>query len=71
MKINIKNKLIIMGDFNSQVGRQRKDGEEVNIGPYNSGKRNKRGWKLISFCHEHQLKIVNTLFKKRKGRMWT
>ena len=69
-KVNKKSKLLIMGDFNSQVGK-RMEGEESTMGKYNYGERNKRGWKLIRFCQEHELKIINTLFKKRKGKMWT
>jgi len=69
-KINDKKRLIVMGDFNSQVGQQR-EGEEAVIGGNNYGKRNERGEELIKFCMENELKIVNTIFKKRKERRWT
>lgn len=69
-KVNKKNRILIMGDFNSQIG-QRKEEEEDIMGPYNYGERNESGWRLIRFCQEYQLEIINTLFKKRKGRMWT
>ena len=70
IKTNKKNKLIIMGDFNSQVG-QRRMGEENTIGKYTYGERNEKGDKLIQFCMENELKVINTMFKKRKGRRWT
>jgi len=60
----------MMGDFHSQIGKRR-DEERDTIGPYNYGNRNERGWKLVRFCQEHQLKIANTMFKKRIGRRWT
>ena len=40
-------------------------------GPSNYGSRNERGNKLINFCQENNLKIVNSYFKKRAGRKWT
>ncbi len=65
-----KDWVIIMGDFNSQIGSRKKE-EETIIGPYNYGKRNDRGEKLVQFCLENNLKIINTWFKKRKGKQWT
>ena len=67
---NGKDKLIIMGDFNSQIG-EREDFENEIMGPYNYGKRNERGRELIQFCRENRLKIVNTFFKHRRGKRWT
>ncbi len=58
-----KDLVIIMGDFNSQIGSRKKE-EETIIGPYNYGKRNDRGEKLVQFCLENNLKIINTWFKK-------
>ncbi len=58
-----KDWVIIMGDFNSQI-RSRKKEEETIIGPYNHCKRNDRGEKLVQFCLENNLKIINTWFKK-------
>lgn len=66
---NIKN-IYILGDFNSQIG-QRNVFEDHIMGPYCYGKRNERGEKLILFCQEHQLKIGNSMFKSRRGKMWT
>lgn len=41
------------------------------MGSYNYGKKRERGETLIRFCMENELKIVNTLFKKRKRSCWT
>ena len=67
---NNKHQILILGDFNSQVG-SRLPGEQEIMGPYNYGIRNERGERLLQFCAENRLKIVNTFYKKRKGRMWT
>jgi len=69
-KHNLNNPILIMGDFNSQIG-ERKAGEEGILGPYNFGTRNKRGANMVHFCLENNLKITNTFFKKRKGKRWT
>ncbi|XP_065201196.1 craniofacial development protein 2-like [Planococcus citri] len=62
--------IFVMGDFNSQVGKG-KNKDECVIGRYGYGKRNKRGWRLLRFCEEFNLKIMNTFYKKREGRLWT
>jgi hypothetical protein len=62
--------IIILGDFNSQVGMSL-HGEWKFIGNYGYGKRNERGWRLLNFCQENNLKIVNTFYKKRMSRRWT
>ena len=60
---------VIMGDSNAKVGL----GDPVKscIGPYGLGARNTRGDSLIKFAESHQLKIMNTFFKKRLHRRWT
>ncbi len=70
IKTNKKHQLIVMGDFNSQIGKRENEEGEV-MGPYTYGQRNERGQKLIRFCQSMSLKIVNTFFKKRYGRRWT
>lgn len=69
-KQNIKNHLLILGDFNSQIGLQKTD-EQETVGKFNYGKRNPRGAKLVLFCQENNFKLVNTFFKKREGKRWT
>ena len=47
--------LIVMGDWNSVVGK----GREGNIvGEYGLGKRNDRGSRLVEFCAEHHQHLV-------------
>ena len=70
IKIGIKNKLMIIGNFDAKVGKRTDEEEEV-LGPYYTyGERNERGWELICFCQENRLKIMNTK-KKRMGKRWT
>ncbi len=67
---NYKQQIIIQGDFNSQIG-ERNSEEEGMMGKYSYGKRNGRGWRLIRFCLENKLKIMNTMYKKRMSDRWT
>ena len=53
-----------MGDWNSQVGQREKEEKDVLV-KYGYGKRNDRGWRLLRFCQEKNLKIINTFFKKK------
>lgn len=64
------NIILLMGDWNSQVGKREK-GEKSTIGEYGYGKRNERGWRLVRYCQEYNLKIINGYFKKRMGKRWT
>jgi hypothetical protein len=41
------------------------------MGKFGYGKRNERGWRLLRFCQEKNLKIINTFFKKRLGKRWS
>ena len=70
LKINERNKVILMGDFNSQVGERYAEEKHI-LGPYNYGKRNESGERLLNFCTSNNLKVVNTYFKKRAGKRWT
>lgn len=69
-KPKVRDYLLIMGDFNAQIG-QRESEEDMIMGKTNYGKRNKNGWKLVGWCQENNMKIANTYFKKRKGKLWT
>lgn len=62
--------IIVMGDFNSQIGKRRQ-GEENVIGNYSTGKRNKNGQRLVNFILENNFTILNTLFKKKLKNRWT
>nr|XP_034832243.1 uncharacterized protein LOC117989050 [Maniola hyperantus] len=59
-----------MGDFNAQIG-SRRNGEEIVIGPYSSGRRTRNGEKLILLAYEHNLRILNSQYKNRIGNRWT
>ena len=60
---------IVMGDFNAKTGQG--NASELGTGPYGLGTRNARGDSLINFAVRHQLKIMNTMFKKSPNRRWT
>ena len=59
---------IVMGDFNSKVGSERSDSV---VGPFGIGEKNERGERLIEWCKEHNLAIMNTWFKNHPRRCWT
>lgn len=61
---------IVMGDFNAQIGPPR-NGEDIVLGPYSSGKRTRNGQKLMEMAFENHMKILNSQFKKRASRKWT
>lgn len=69
MKLTKKGELnIIIGDFNAKVGVGAK-GDVV--GGFGLGIRNLRGDRLVQFCTEQQLAIVNTFFKQPPRRLYT
>ena len=54
-----KDVLFIIGDWNAKVGSQ-------ETGKFFLGVQNEAGRKLIEFCQENALVIVNTLFQQHK-----
>ena len=60
---------IVMGDFNAKI--RQGNASELGTGPYGLGTRNAGGDSLINFAVRHQLKIMNTVFKKSPNRSWT
>ena len=60
---------IVMGDFNAKTGQG--NASELCTGPYRQGTHNARGDSLINFAVRHQLKIMNTMFKKSPNRRST
>ena len=60
--------LCVMGDLSAKVGKER----TTNItGQYGMGTRNKRGERLLEFCHQNELIITNTYFKQNPRKLYT
>lgn len=68
---NAHKQIIVMGDFNGQIGKCNSPGEEYTIGKYAHGKRTKNGARLVSFALQNKLSILNSFFKKKKSKKWT
>ncbi|CAF4744203.1 unnamed protein product [Pieris macdunnoughi] len=64
------NIIILMGDFNAQVGARQNDDEYI-LGEFAYGKRSINGQRLIDLLLEHNLTIANSIFKKNKNNKWT
>ena len=62
--------LIIGGDMNAHIGRDREGFEEV-MGCYGFGDRNGEGEVVLQICKNHQLRILNTYFKKDREKLIT
>uniref|UniRef100_A0A8D8YDR6 Craniofacial development protein 2 n=1 Tax=Cacopsylla melanoneura TaxID=428564 RepID=A0A8D8YDR6_9HEMI len=60
--------LLLIGDFNSKVGKQRRGD---TMGPYGTGKINDRGENFINFCIENDLVITNTWFEQKETARYT
>ena len=63
-----KDVLFIIGDWNAKVRSQKTPGVTSKFG---LGVQNEAGQRLIEFCQENALVIKNTLFQKRKRRLYT
>jgi len=63
-----KDVLFIIGDWNAKVGSQETPGVK---GKFGLGIKNEAGQRLIEFCQENALVIVNTLFQQHKRRLYT
>ena len=59
------NLLVIGGDMNAQIGKNRNNKYSL----HNTSNRN--GQHLIDFMIENRLKCLNTNFQKREGKLWT
>ena len=60
--------LFIIGDWNVKVGSQETPGV---TGIFGLGMWNEAGLRLIEFCQENALDIVNNLFQQHKRRLYT
>ena len=63
-----KDVLFITGDWNAKVGSQEISGV---TGKFGQGVQNETGKRLVEFCQENALVIVNTLFQQHKRRLYT
>ena len=63
-----KDVLFIIGDWNGKVESQETPGL---TGKFGLGAQNEAGQRLIEFCQENTLVIVNTLFQQHKRRLYT
>ena len=63
-----KDVLFIIGDWKVKVGGQ---GIPRVTGKFGLGVQNEAGQRLIEFCQENALVIVNTLFQQHKRRLYT
>ena len=63
-----KDILFIIGNQNAKVGSQEIPGVTGKVG---FGVQNEAGQRLIEFCQENTLVIVNTLFQQHKRRLYT
>ena len=63
-----KDVLFIIGDWNAKVGSQETPGV---TGKFGLEIRNEAGQRLIEFCQENALVIINTLFQQHKRRLYT
>lgn len=64
-----KSNVVIRGDFNALVGEQ--DISSNCLGKFGLGNQNERGAKLLLFCEQFEMIIINTLFKVPKRRRCT
>ena len=60
--------LCVMGDFNAKVGKEK---YEKIAGSHGLGNRNERGDRLIEFCQQNNLCVVNTWFQQPTRRLYT
>lgn len=70
IKSNADNHIILMGDFNAQIGTRQNIHEYV-LGKFGYGKRSRNGQKLVEFLMEHNLSALNSFFKKNQRNKWT
>ena len=61
-----KDVLFITGDWNAKVGSQETPGV---TGKFGLGVQNESGQRLIEFCQENALVIVNTFYQQEKRRL--
>jgi len=70
-ELDMKDLLIIMGDFNVKVGRSWMTAGGA-LGKFGVGDTSEAGERLIHFANANNLVVSNTCFKQvRRNRLWT
>ena len=67
-KVPTKDIVMVMGDFNAKVGKL---SSTPVTGPGGLGEINSAGERLLDFCTEHNLRLVNTWFTHHPRRLYT
>ena len=62
--------IIVMGDWNGHVGRER-DGYEGVVGAQSIGDRNDDGRRILDFCLVNNAAIMNTFYEQQELHKWT
>ena len=70
---NANELVLALGDFNGHVGKcaEKLEGIQCHGGYYGIGKRNAEGRMLLDFCHQKELCVANTWYKKKDKRKVT
>jgi len=65
--------LLLMGDFNTKVGRTEPSAMSSAVGLYGLGETNEAGEQLEDVCLEHELALADSMFKQHQRRLdtWT
>ena len=64
---NKSDQLLVMGDFNSKVGRIVDSNEKGVVGNFGLGEINDFGERLVEFAMENEMAVTNTMFMNHKG----
>lgn len=68
--MSVNDKLVVLGDFNAQIGRDHCLWEGI-IDRHSIGSCNANGQLLLGLCAEHQLVVTNTIFQLPKRQKTT
>ncbi|KAG8232471.1 hypothetical protein J437_LFUL018285 [Ladona fulva] len=63
-----KDRVVVMGDWNASVGNEQVGGI---VGNYGTGGTDERSRRLIEFCRDRKMIIMNTWFKHHKRKLYT
>ena len=69
-RVPVTDHLIVGGDMNGHIGMDRAGYEEV-LGRYGFGDRNAEGEPVLDLCKNHDLRVLNTYFKKPREKLIT